>query len=94
MHTCVWGVYYLFSYHDDLPLHIRLLDVKRHDSVNAVVSLAEFRKRNSYIPIKNLCLDLANDNYHIYELCKARDMISFIDLNSNRARPKTLQKTM
>ena len=45
----------------DLPLHIRFLDAKRHDSVGGIVSLSEFRKLNPDIPIKNLCLDSAND---------------------------------
>ncbi|MGB8454488.1 MAG: hypothetical protein WCD89_19430 [Anaerocolumna sp.] len=81
-------------YHVDLPLHIRFLDAKRHDSVNAVVSLSEFRKLNPDIPIKNLCLDSANDNYPTYELCKTWDIIPFIDLNSNRGHPKSLPQTV
>ena len=81
-------------YHVDLPLHIRFLDAKRHDSVNAVVSLSEFRKLNPHIPIRNLCLDSANDNYPTYELCKGWDIIPFIDLNSNRGHPKSLPETM
>ena len=82
------------EYHIDLPLHIRFLDAKRHDSVGAIVALSEFRKLNPDIPIKNLCLDSANDNYPTYELCKTWDIIPFIDLNSNRGHPKSLPASM
>jgi hypothetical protein len=30
----------------DLPIHIKLVDAKRHDSVSAVVALSEFRDLN------------------------------------------------
>lgn len=76
--------------HVDLPLHIRFLDARRHDSVGGIVSLAEFRSLLPNFPMKNLCLDSANDNDPTYELCKAWGIIPFIDLNSNRGHPKTL----
>jgi hypothetical protein len=82
------------KYHVDLPLHIRFLDTKRHGSVNAIVSLSEFRKLNSDLPIKNLCLDSANDNYPTYKLSKSWDIIPFIDLNSNHGYPKSLPQTI
>ena len=46
----------------DLPLHIRFLDARRHDSVSAIVSLREFRSVNPDIPVRNICLDSAHDN--------------------------------
>jgi hypothetical protein len=82
------------EYHVDLPLHLRFLDAKRHDSVGAVVALSEFRKLFPDLPIKNLCLDSANDNYPTYELCKAWDILPFIDLNSQRGHPKSLPETI
>ncbi|PKM51644.1 MAG: hypothetical protein CVV02_05080 [Firmicutes bacterium HGW-Firmicutes-7] len=82
------------TYHIDLPLHIRFLDARRHDSINAIVALSEFRKLNSNIPITNLCLDSANDNYPTYELCNKWNIIPFIDLNANRGHPKSLPQTM
>ena len=85
---------YNSEYHVDLPLHIRFMDAKRHDSVGAIVSLSEFKRLNPDIPIKKLCLDSANDNYPTYELCKTWDMIPFIDLNSNRGHPKSLPQTI
>ncbi len=79
-------------YQTDLPLHIRLFDARRHDSVSGIVSLAEFRQLHPDIPVKNLCLDSAHDNYPTYELCKAWNFVPFIDLNSNRGRPDTIPK--
>lgn len=76
--------------HTDLPLHIRFLDARRHDSVSGLVSLAEFRCLNPDIPISNLCLDSAHDNYPTYELCREWDIAPFIDLNSNRGRPDSI----
>lgn len=86
---------YMLSYHNeklkiDLPLHIRFLDARRHDSVSGLVSLAEFRSINPWFPIKNLCFDSANDNYPTYNLCKEWGIQPFIDLNSNRGRPRSI----
>ena len=82
------------QYQTDLPLHIRFFDARRHDSVSGIVALAEFRKINHYLQIKNLCLDSAHDNYPTYELCKKRNIAPFIDLNSNRGRPESIPKRL
>ena len=74
----------------DLPLHIRFLDARRHDSVSAIVSLREFKSINPDIPVKDFCLDSAHDNYATYGLCKKWDIRPFIDLNSNRGRPESI----
>lgn len=86
---------YMLSCHDakyqtDLPLHLRLLDARRHDSVSGIVSLAEFRAINPEFIISNLCFDSANDNYPTYNLCREWDIAPFIDLNSNRGRPASI----
>lgn len=80
--------------HIDLPLHIRFMDAKRHDSVGGLVSLAEFRSLNPDINFQNLCLDSANDDYPTYELCREWNVIPFIDLNSNRGRPESIPKRL
>lgn len=74
----------------DLPLHFRFLNARRHDSVSAIASLREFRTLNPDIPIRNLCLDSAHDNYATYGLCKEWDIRPFIDLNNNRGRPESI----
>jgi len=77
---------YMLSCHNehyqvDLPLHIRFLDARRHDSVSGIIALSEFRHLNTGITIQNLCFDSANDNYPTYELCKEWRIQPFIDLN-------------
>lgn len=74
----------------DLPLHIRFLDARRHDSVSAVVSLWEFKTINPDIPVRDICLDSAHDNYATYNLCQKWNIRPFIDLNSNRRRPDSI----
>lgn len=87
-------LYMLATYHPehkiDLPLHLRFVSSKRHDSVTGLVALSEFRKINPDLPIKNLCFDSANDNYPTYKLCKSWDINPFIDMNANRGRPSTI----
>ena len=74
----------------DLPLLFRFVSAKRHDSVTAVVALAELREVTPSLAIKNICLDSGNDNYPTYELCNTWNYIPFIDLNGNRGKPSTL----
>ena len=86
---------YMLSYHNGqlgigLPLHIRFLDARHHDSVSGIVTLKEFRDLNPDIPIQNLCFDSANDNYPTYNLCKTWNIRPFIDLNANYGKPKSI----
>lgn len=78
----------------DLPLHIRFLNARRHDSVSAIVSLREFKTVNPDIPIRDLCLDSAHDNYPTYGLCQKWDIRPFIDLNTNRGRPTSIPDSL
>lgn len=78
----------------DLPLHIRFLNARRHDSVSAIVSLREFKSLNPDIPVRNLCLDSAHDNYATYRLCQKWDIRPFIDLNMNRGRPESIPESI
>lgn len=85
----------MFSYHNnqigtDVPLHIRFFDAKRHDSVSALVCLAEFRKLHPDLSIKNICLDSANDNYATYQLLQDWNIFPFIDLNTNSGRSSSI----
>ena len=74
----------------DLPLHIRFLNARRNDSVSAIVALREFRTLNPDIPIRDICLDSAHDNYATYGLCQKWEIRPFIDLNENRGRPASI----
>jgi len=49
----------------DLPPYFRLVGANRHDSVSGVVAMAEFREFCPWLPIKNIVLDSAHDNYRL-----------------------------
>jgi len=65
----------------DLPLYLRFVEAKRHDSVSAVVSLAEFRDLHPNVTINSFISDSASDNYPTYELLHYWDINAVIALN-------------
>jgi hypothetical protein len=64
--------YFLSTYDNthkaDLPLYLRIVDAKRHDSVSALVSIAEFYDRYPQLSIGAFISDSASDNQATYEL--------------------------
>ncbi len=66
----------------DLPLYLRLVDAKRHDSVSAVVALCEFRDLYPELTIDTFISDSASDNYATYELLNHWNINAVIALNS------------
>jgi len=66
----------------DLPLYLRFVEASRHDSVSAIVSLAEFRELNPGLCIDTFISDSASDNYATYELLNHWDIDAVIALNS------------
>ncbi|KYH28264.1 hypothetical protein CLTEP_27620 [Clostridium tepidiprofundi DSM 19306] len=70
------------QYKIDLPVYLRFVEARRHDSVTGIVALAEFRELLPQSHISNYVLDSANDNYPTYELCSKWNINPFIDLNS------------
>ena len=66
----------------DLPLYLRFVEAKRHDSVSAVVSLAEFRDMHSDLNINSFISDSASDNYPTYELLNHWNINAVIALNN------------
>jgi len=65
----------------DLPLYLRLVDAKRHDSISAVVALAEFRDLYPNLTVDTFISDSASDNYATYELLNAWGINAIIALN-------------
>jgi len=65
----------------DLPIYLRLVDAKRHDSITAVVALAEFRDLYPNLKIESFISDSASDNYPTYELLNYWGINAVIDLN-------------
>jgi hypothetical protein len=67
----------------DLPLYLRVVDAKRHDSVSAIVSLAEFRNLYPQFSINAFISDCASDNYATYELLEKWDVGAVIALGKS-----------
>ena len=65
----------------DLPLYLRFVEASRHDSVSAIVSLAEFRELHPNLHINTFISDSASDNYATYELLAHWDIDAVIALN-------------
>lgn len=77
-------------YQVDLPVLARFTSAARHDSVIGLVALHEFKKHAADIPLRNVCLDSAHDNYPTYRLIGGWHSRPFIDLNSHRGRPRSI----
>jgi hypothetical protein len=71
------------TYKIDLPLYIRIVDAKRHDSVSAIVSLSETRDLYPDIRINAFISDSASDNYATYELLEAWNICAVIALGKS-----------
>ena len=65
----------------DLPLFLRVVDAKRHDSVSAIVALSEFRDLYENITLNSFISDSASDNYATYELLEHWGINAIIALN-------------
>lgn len=65
----------------DLPIYLRLVNAKRHDSISAVVALAELRYLYPDLTIDTFLSDSASDNYPTYELLHQWNINAVIDLN-------------
>ena len=65
----------------DLPLYLRFVEASRHDSVSAIVSLAEFRELHPDLRVKTFISDSASDNCATYELLDHWGVSAVIALN-------------
>ncbi|MCL2087829.1 MAG: hypothetical protein FWH05_09600 [Oscillospiraceae bacterium] len=65
----------------DLPLYLRLVEAKRHDSVSAVVALAELRDLYPDLKLRTFIHDSAADNTATYELLHNWNIDAVIALN-------------
>ena len=78
--------YFISAYNKDLktdlPLYLRFVEASRHDSVSAIVSLAEFRELCPSLHINTFISDSASDNYATYSLLNHRGIDAVIALNA------------
>jgi hypothetical protein len=65
----------------DLPLYLRLVEAKRHDSVSAVVALAEFRDLCPDLKVNTFIHDSAADNSATYHLLNQWNIDAVIALS-------------
>ena len=66
---------YVFS------LYLSLPGTRRHDSLNFLYTIDDFRHHSFGLTPKNICLDSAHDNIPTYELLEHWDINAFIDIN-------------
>lgn len=78
----------------DVPLLLRFTSARRHDSVSFLAAFHEPGKHMPNLPIENMCLDSAMDNYPTYRRLKVRGIHAFIDLNVKCGRQKTIPDTI
>lgn len=78
----------------DLPLYLRLVEASRHDSVSAVVALAEFLDLYPNLKIAAFMSDSASDNQPTYELLNAWGINAVIALNPTNSGNFTYPKTL
>lgn len=85
--------YFIASYNKnlklDLPIYLRLVDAKRHDSISAVVAIAELMDLYPNLSVKTFLSDSASDNYPTYELLEHFNINAVIALNTkNKGKRK------
>jgi len=77
--------YFLSTYNKDLkidlPVYLRLIEAKRHDSISAVIALTEFRDLYPDLTIDTFISDSASDNNATYDLLDFWGINAVIALN-------------
>lgn len=73
----------------DLPLSMKLIGTRHHDSINFLYSMDDFTRHCPGISPKNLCLDSAHDNIPTYRLLHEWGINALIDING-RAKSSEL----
>ena len=81
--------YFLSTYNSelkiDLPVYLRLVSGNRHDSISAVVALAEFRDLHPELTMDTFMSDSASDNNATYELLDYWGINAVIALNKGNS---------
>jgi hypothetical protein len=64
----------------DLPIYLKMVSARRHDSVSFVTALDEATPRFKDFSFAECILDSGHDAYPIYEFLHAKDIEAVIDL--------------
>ena len=67
----------------DLPVYIRIVQAKRHDSSTTIFAMNEFRQLFPQFTVKDVLFDGAMDNLPTYQLCRHWGIRPFIPLDDN-----------
>jgi len=90
--------YFISTYNKDLktdlPLYLRFVEASRHDSVSAIIALAEFRQMYPQIVVNTFISDSASDNYATYELLNHWGINAVIALNPKNKGKSTYPKAL
>ena len=78
----------------DLPLYLRLVDAKRHDSISAVVALSEFVDIYPDLSVETFISDSASDNYATYQLLNLWNINAVIALNKTNKGNRKFQECL
>ena len=85
--------YFISTYNSmeklDLPLYLRFLEANRHDSISAVIALAEFRDLYPNLVVDTFISDSASDNYATYRLLNEWGINAVIALNKTSTGNRT-----
>jgi hypothetical protein len=77
--------YFLSTYcrelKNDLPVHLKLVQANRHDSIPTFFALAEFKELNPNLHIDTFISDSASDNYGTYNVLNHWGINAVIALN-------------
>ena len=87
--------YFISTYNSteklDLPLYLRFVGANRHDSISAVVAIAEFRDLYPNLTIDTFISDSASDNYATYQLLDAWGVNAVIAMNKTNQGNRTYE---
>lgn len=79
-YTAFFLTSYSTNYKKDLPLSVRLVDAKRHDSLTSMLALQDFQEIYPDLTIETFLADSAMDAYPIYSFLNERNIHAVIDL--------------
>ena len=90
--------YFISTYNSteklDLPLYLRFLEASRHDSISAVIALAEFRDLYPNLVVDTFISDSASDNYATYRLLNEWGINAVIALNKTNTDNRTYEECL
>ena len=76
------------EYKIELPILLKFMNARRHDSINFFCAIDELGRHEPIINPRNICLDSAHDNIATYQLLDRWNINALIDINPRAAYPE------